>query len=341
MLWANYFQVNVKPAVFYKYTLEVAHVSRESENPEIAKAKSKARDIRGRKLYLAIREALNQLTMNDKKVVLATEFKSQLIALQKLQLEHNPLRIRLPMDGSATNADIIDITFHGPTEAPIGDLLSYIKTMADDPGDHVFPRFPDAVDALNVVFGYGPRTKLDQVSAVGSARFFPFGPDQTIQDLTINNHALIAARGFFQSARLATGRLLLNVNVTHGVFKLSGSLLEICKTNRLFVEPQDDWQTRRLRAFAKFLPKTRAWVTYTLDDGKKIRKSRAIHSLAAPWDYKKTGGSHPPRFTPGYQFVGPKQVEFWLEGDNGGRYITVFNYFKQSKFGFGSEYGTV
>lgn len=332
MLWANYFRVNVKPGVFYNYILEVVQVSTESEGAESSKGKGKSQtsDIKGRKLYQAIREALNQLCMNDKSLVVASEYKSHIVTLQKLKLEHNPLRIRLPVDGSATNADILEVTFHGPTESPVNDLLKYLDSMTDGPGDHVYPRYPDAIDALNIILGNGPRSKLDTISAIGSSRFFPFGQGETIQTLFDDYHTLVAARGFFQSARLGTGRLLLNVNATHGVFKMSGKLDELFQQAQLGAAKIGDQKLLKpLKAFAKFLPKTRVWVTYTIN-GKNIRKSRGIHSLVTPWDLSKRGGPNAPKLASGYAFPGPRQLEFWLDEKNKPRYISVYNYYLES-----------
>ncbi|OAQ57516.1 hypothetical protein VFPFJ_11746 [Purpureocillium lilacinum] len=81
------------------------------------------------------------------------------------------------------------------------------------------------MDALNVVFGYGPRSNLDQISAIGSERYFPFGAGKAIANVFHDGRALIASRGFVHSARLGTGRLLLNVNVTHGIFRPSGKVV--------------------------------------------------------------------------------------------------------------------
>ncbi|XP_044715133.1 argonaute linker 1 domain-containing protein [Hirsutella rhossiliensis] len=188
-LWSNYFNVTFKPMVLYKYTFEFVQAA--------------SREVKGRKLYFAVRELLATLKAADKTLVLATEYKSQLVSLQKLKLAENPVRFRLAVETSGDKWDVIEATIHGPTEAPLDALLKY---------------YPDVVDALNVILGHGPRSKLHDISAVGSARFFPFGKDEAATNLFQDFHQLIAARGFFQSARLGTGRLLLNANVSHGVF---------------------------------------------------------------------------------------------------------------------------
>ncbi|XP_044720121.1 piwi domain-containing protein [Hirsutella rhossiliensis] len=313
-LWSNYFNVNFKPMVLYKYTFEFVQVGSETSSGEPSQsAKAASREVKGRKLYFAVRELLATLKAADKTLVLATEYKSQLVSLQKLKLAENPLRFRLAVETSGDNWDVIEATIHGPTEAPLDALLKYVGSMSEGPVDGLFPKYPDVVDALNVVLGHGPRSKLHDISAVGSARFFPFGRDEAATDLFQDWHQLIAARGFFQSARLGTGRLLLNANVSHGVFRAAGRLADLF--DRFQIRPTqafDNQAMRKIKAFAKFMPKTRVWAEITLSTGE-----------AKPADGK------PLKFAPNYEYPGPKQVQFFLnDGKGGGQYISVFDYFK-------------
>lgn len=350
VLWANYFRVNVNPGVFYRYNLTVAQLpSKEDKQAESSKEGGKSRskgkpkgepkdkDVRGRKLYFVIKAVMSELWKKDETLVAATEFKSQLITLKPLQLEHNPMRVQVPKAPDSDIIDTFDVTFHGPVEALVDDLKKYLTSMEDKTNSLVFPRFPEVVDALNVIFGYGPRWKLDEVSAVGSSRFFPFGDDKVIKDLQHNWHALVAARGYFQSSRLGTGRLLLNTNITHGIFKVSGKLSEIFDNLEIRAVPRNDGRgMRKLNAFSKFLPKTRVWVTMKLANGKEVRRSKAIHSLATESEVRRRAqGPDKPQFTPGWEFAGPKNVQFLLDdGDGRPQWTTVANYCKQSEYSF-------
>ncbi|XP_044720104.1 piwi domain-containing protein [Hirsutella rhossiliensis] len=313
-LWSNYFNVTFKPMVLYKYTFEFVQVGSETSSGEPSKSsKAASREVKGRKLYFAVRELLATLKAADKTLVLATEYKSQLVSLQKLKLAENPVRFRLAVETSGDKWDVIEATIHGPTEAPLDALLKYVGTMSEGPVDGLFPKYPDVVDALNVILGHGPRSKLHDISAVGSARFFPFGKDEAATNLFQDFHQLIAARGFFQSARLGTGRLLLNANVSHGVFRAAGRLADLF--DRFQIRPTqalDNQAMRKIKAFAKFMPKTRVWAEITLSTGE-----------AKPSDGK------PLKFAPNYEYPGPKQVQFFLnDGKGGGQYISVFDYFK-------------
>lgn len=86
---------------------------------------------------------------------------------------------------------------------------------------------------------------------------------------------------------------------------------------------------RKLKAFAKFLPKTRAWVDVKLANGKEIRRNKVIDGLAVSGSIHR-GAPHPPKFQPGYEFGGPKNVSFWKDSEQGGRYVKVFDYFQES-----------
>lgn len=340
-LWANYYQVITKIPVLYKYTMDIAQVATEPESYQSEKkgkpkgqAKAQSREVKGRKLYSVIKEALKELSKNDSSLVLATEFKSQLVSLRKLEFDNNPLRLSVVSEANPDKTDLFDITFHGPAETRVGDMSKYIESTSDTLEPHTFPRFPDVIDALNVIFGYGPRTRLGDVSAVGSSRFFPFKNGGITTDMTFMGRPLVAARGFFQSARLGTGRLLLNANVTHGVFKIHGKVDEIFRNMEVrAVQRQDRYGMSKLRLMDKFLPKTRVWVTMKLSNGKEVRRPKAIHSLAKASEIKRSkAGINSPKFQPDWEFAGPQNVSFYLEVEGkGGKYISVSDYYKQSR----------
>lgn len=358
VLWANYFKVNVTRDSFFKYTIEVKKKVTKSAAPKKGskrggKASSRPapdtegtqeteQEVRGRELFLVIKAMLAKLLEQDKSFVAASEFKSQIITLKKINLPENPIIIQIPKDeGDDEVLETYRVHVHGPTEIDVGSMMKYLTSSADEPvtnEDVAFPRFPEAIDALNTILGHGPRSDFDRTGTIGSHRFFPFGDDKVIERLTHNWHALSAARGYFQSTRLGTGRLLVNVNVTHGVFRLSGSLTDILDNLGLRAAPKTDYQAmKKLRAFAKFLPKARAWRTMILSTGKTIRRSKAIQGLATAGDVfrKGRGVDKPPKFDRDWEFAGPKNVQFWQNTDGGGgRYISVFDYFKESKHSF-------
>ncbi|KAL7907166.1 ribonuclease H-like domain-containing protein [Trichoderma velutinum] len=355
VLWANYFKVNVTRDSFFKYTIEVkkkinksaapkkaskrggkaSRPARTTEGPEEAE---QTKEVRGRELFLVIKATLAKLLEQDKTFVAASEFKSQIITLKEVNLPENPIIIQIPRDeGDDDVLETYSVHVHGPSEIDVGSMKKYLMSSADEPvtnEDVAFPRFPEAVDALNTILGHGPRSDFDKTGTIGSHRFFPFGDDKVIEKLTHNWHALSAARGYFQSTRLGTGRILLNVNVTHGVFRLSGPLTELFSNLGLRVAPRTNFQAMKmLRAFGKFLPKARAWRTMILSTGKKVRRSKTIQGFGTASDVSRKGRgiANPPKFDRDWEFAGPKNVQFWQNTDGGGgRYITVFDYYKQT-----------
>lgn len=338
VLWTNYFKVNLKFDAFYKYSMKAKKVSApRPESKKGGKAGAGEKEIKGREMFFVVKAVLAKLLEEDKTIVVATEFKDKLITPKQLNLVANPITVEVPRSEGSDDMDTYSVQIHGPTEIRVDDVRQYLTSMADGPAGAdamSFPRFPDISDALNVILGHKPRSDHIKTAAIGSSRFFPFGDDKVIQTLTQNWRALAAARGYFQSARLATGRVLVNANVTHGVFRISGRMTEILDSLQVrAVSKSEGMEMRKLRAFGKFLPKTRVWYSFKLANGKSVRRTKAIRGLANSSELFRKGKSmaHPPKFDANWEFGGPKNVQFWIDSGKGGRYITVFDYYKQSK----------
>ncbi|KAK2770403.1 piwi domain-containing protein [Colletotrichum kahawae] len=325
-------RINSCPGTHYRYNLEV----RKGENADApaadpkGKPKGKAQagggglggsngpptSVPKRKLKFILQHALAELQRLEPKAVLATEFKSQFVSHNKLQLEKNPIVVRLKNE-SATREELYNVKIVGETEAPLAAMAQYLRDMVDpsDPDNAHFPRFETSVDALNVVLGHSPRAN-DEVAAVGKGRFFPSGPGATSARLG-QQGPLTAIRGFFQSVRLATGRALLNVNVTHGVFKTSVLVSDLCRWSGVDkfgtgnINAHDTAHTR-LRGLSKFLAKTRVTVRFRTTDGKDVVAKKAIHSLACRRDLDSNVV-----FSQGFVYGGPQEVRFQLNPAEG------------------------
>lgn len=331
ILWANYFPVHVKAEYIYKYELEFKEEGREDSKK--GKEPGGSKDIRGRKLHLAVQQVLRELASQNKKIALASQFKNQIVSSEKLEMASNPLSIQIPPESEDQTPDTLSVTIRGPVEIRVADLVSYTRSMDDHGERTTYPKFPEVIDALDIILGHNARSKLGQVTSVGSSRLFPFGKDKATASLMQNYRALIAARGFFQSARIGTGRLLLNTNITHGVFRVSGKLNEIM--NNLQIQPvsQDNYRLKKLvGAFAKFLPKTRVWATFSVANGTKARRSKALNGMVNRLTGTMAEGPNRPQIEPGWEYPGPKNIKFWLTDDDGSRYITVHDYYKKSRF---------
>lgn len=327
-VWANYFKVNVNAPVLWKYTVNIQERARGNEA-----GSGTLKDVKGRKLILVMERVYNHFADAPTTKALATEYKSQLISLTKLVVDTQPLIIELPRD-SATENDVFEVTLHGPFELHMEALASYLKTQERGHEDHLFPKFPDEIDALNTIVGTRPRGLFDDISVVGSARYFPFGasaPGDFQCSFIRHGRPLLASRGFFQSTRISTGRLLLNTNVTCGVFRTHGKLDGIFE--QLGWKLNDAYGARSVRNGASVLNRARVEVTFQDSKGTKIKRKKVIHSLVTPKSIR-TRGDRAPKFgdcgRDGYANV--KQISFWLEETPGkGRYVTVEQHFKNSK----------
>ncbi len=322
ILWANYFKLNIAAKELFKYAVEVTPVKKEGTKPQPRAAK-------GRKLHTIVKTALQQVGQG---VPLVSEFKSQVVSLRQLSLpKDDTVTIKYDVENKD---DEYTVKFNGPEYIDLSQLLNYLSTMQDPTGDTSFPKFETTIDAVSVIVGHSAR-ESDLVASIGRSRHFPLNRDDQRFSLGPTDYNTLI-RGYFQSARPATGRLLLNTNVSHGVFRVGGPITDVM---REFDLRNDE----SLRALHKCLARLRARVTYLADSsppGKKGKKQpeatarvgeKAISGLATRFD---GSGDHRPRVSS--SGAGPQDVQFWLRapapaGLQADAYITVFDYFQKSK----------
>ncbi len=100
--------------------------------------------MKGRQLEEVIGRAIQQLQEQGDNVVIATEYKSQLISLRHLKLPANSIvRVCLAFVPNALSP-VYNVRFSGPDPIDVGPLLSWLDTMKD-PGDITdvrYPKFP-------------------------------------------------------------------------------------------------------------------------------------------------------------------------------------------------------
>ncbi|KAI3545869.1 piwi domain-containing protein [Colletotrichum filicis] len=343
ILWANYFHLTVNPDAVWRYNLEVRKgETKEKESTPKGKGKGKEKaqpggggsssggggsdgppsSIPARKLKIILQAALEELKKLEPNAILATEFKSQLISLKKLKLAVNPIKVILRQENSDRSESYL-VKIVGETAAPLKEMKEYLQTMIDksDPDEANFPRFAASVDALGVILGYTAR-KNDQVTAIGKGRFFPWGQGSTSHQLG-QQDPLTAIRGYFQSVKLGTGSMLLNVNVTHGVFKMPVSIRDLCLWSQVDVfqrSPADATRNiTRLRALSKFLARTRVEIKFKDAKGQEITRKKTVLGLAYRGDLRSNDAS----IADPWHYGGPRQVSFRMEPADGQR--TVMN----------------
>jgi hypothetical protein len=241
-LWANYFKLNTKPQSIYKYSLTVTyHLDAAEQDAQKERAKRENREFKpkvakGTKLQRIITDALAQL----RNARAATEFKAQVISLTQLELPtSNVVRVAYK-EPTRHRDETWDVCFSKPIPTRLDSLVDYIGTMQDASGDAYFPKFPEELDVLGVIIGH--TCKADpRVVSVGRGRIF--GPHIVEQKTPMSDGSpLSILRGHFLSIRPATGRLLLHVNVTHGIFRTDREQLQGLFQRRN-IEMRDDFQS--------------------------------------------------------------------------------------------------
>ncbi|KAF6840259.1 RNA interference and gene silencing protein [Colletotrichum plurivorum] len=323
LLWANYFRLAVRAKVIYRYNIEVRKGDKEEAEESDPKGKGKERGdgpaalIPLRKLKAIVKLALAELQKQEPNAFLATEFKSQLISTLKLNLAKNPFVVNFVPELS-TREEPYSVKIVGETEVPLEAMAKYLQTMVDtsDPDESHFPRFETSLDALGVVLGFTSRQN-ESVTAIGKGRFFPWGRDGVSEPLGFQNK-LSAIRGYFQSVRLGTGRVLLNVNVVHGVFKTPVLVSDLCRWAGVNVFGTGNpaavaSANAKLRSLSKFLARTR--VTFQFKDSKNnlITTKKIMIGLAGKKEINDPGTS----FARDFAWGGPREVSFRMKPEEG------------------------
>ncbi|ORY62567.1 uncharacterized protein BCR38DRAFT_345772 [Pseudomassariella vexata] len=263
ILWANYVQLGIESQDLFKYTVKATKVfdddkenadskgkaikdSKDPKKGDDSKSRPKGLEPKGRKLHRIIQLALNQIS---NAIPVVSEFKSQVVSLKPLQLpEDMTITVQYTDEGRDSTYNVV---FSKPSVVKLDELIGYLNSMEDPTGNTSFPKFETVVDALGVILGHTPRANA-QVGSLGSSRHFPLnlGESSNLGPSAFNS----VIRGYFQSVRPATGRFLLNINVSHGVFRFSGPVTELMKNYDL----NDDGQ---LKDLSQALGMLRAHVT--------------------------------------------------------------------------------
>ncbi|KAI0813140.1 ribonuclease H-like domain-containing protein [Xylaria sp. FL0064] len=323
-LWANYFKLNVSAEVpLLKYSLKVQEKKSETKDKQTpAISQRKPREAKGRKLHTIIKSALDQVAGS---ITFATEFKDQVISLEPFTLpESRTVTVEYRAEGKD---DDYKVTFDGPTTINLPDLFKYLRTMQDPAGDDSFPKFPDAIDAISIITGFYARGHQN-ISALGRSRYFPLTLTGEQFELGTPDFNRII-RGYFQSARAATGRLILNANVAHGVFRPHGLVTELMdQFARQYDNPYPlmHKSLARLRCLCK-----------VLSDDKDPKKFRTYQKLICGLADRSVGtGDNQPKVR---QFgAAPQDVQFYLRapapaGLQSNAYCSVAKYYEK-RYGY-------
>lgn len=313
-LWANSFTAQLKSKNdLWGCNIEVEKKPRQPSPSDTGKPKKEpaARAVRGPELAAVIAEALRQIQLLNPKTALASEFKSRLIATQKVVLPDDSLEVTL-------DRDTYKVSLVGGQSITVDALLRYLQDMND--GDMHYPKFEDTVNALNIILGHTARSDA-AVSAIGSNRFFNTGVMADTHERHHLFHGLLGiCRGYFQSLRLSTGRLLLNTNATYGVFRLEGEL------SKYFSDAQIDRRRpdRTFHSMARLLIKARVECRFRNDAQEEGTQRKTIMGI---FTGDKVADENV-RIVSDGNIPGPGQVQFY----NGTEFISVMDHYQNSKW---------
>ncbi|KAJ5934824.1 hypothetical protein N7466_004371 [Penicillium verhagenii] len=210
--------------------------------------------------------------------------------------------------------------FSNGTEVNSKKLLAELK---DSTLGYPLLKEADTIRAINIMLTRLPhQDKGIVITGKGRQKFFRI--DGKKQSCSLGG-GLEVLRGVFVSARLGADKMLLNMNVNHGIFfqpttmaELTDAFLECFGEDR----PLYNRYIRGLRVEVSHLPKE------LNEQGVNGWRQKSIWGVAQPEDGKKS--EHRPKV----DRIGssPPHVQFWEnERDGkGGKYITVKDYFKKA-----------
>lgn len=287
VLWANYFELIPAPdMVLYRYHVAV--------QPSAV----------GKKLSQIIRLLLESPELAEFREDIVTDSKSTIISRRRLTTAPMESAINYRAEGEdepRANAPTYRLRVDETGTLTISQLTEFLTSTGG--GSAYADKLP-ALQALNIFLSHYARSS-PAVATIGSSKSFLLDQSAPKWDL---GAGLTAIRGFFSSVRVATCRILVNVNVSHAAF------YDAVRLDQLIQKYGSTHGQNRFK-LESFLKRVRVRVTHLADKknkaGEAIPRVRTIFGL--PNRNDGHGLDHPPRV----QGVGPKDVEFYLNDVSG------------------------
>ncbi|RYP01251.1 hypothetical protein DL764_006254 [Monosporascus ibericus] len=326
-LWANYVDMNIndKNLRLYRYAIAV--------EPSAV----------GKKLERIVWLLLHATKLSQHKGDIVSDFKATLISRKDLgelaKYTYNVPYFSELEDTPSEAAKRYNVRLDLQYALPISDLGRY---MTSQDSTKAYPRKLEMIQSLNIFLNHYTKVTKSLIS-VGSNRTFPLSADtDNMRELGVGIRAL---KGFFASARIATNRLLVNVNVSHSAFFKSIPLTELLRLFKdRFLKDNPRKGDEMLFALHYFLEGISIRTTHRRQNGGPNEEIKTISGLATQGDGKdldKQPGI-PAQFLPKVEKLGAnsQSVSFWMDPkpditqskrssvEPGGRHITVFEYFQ-------------
>ena len=260
----------------------------------------------GKKLRRIINLILEQSPLRERKNDIVTDFKDNLVSRTEItpeEIEKLPRSIQYlaeDEDEPRPRAPSYSYRFSATGTLTISELTEFLTSTNPNA---VFDKGP-ITQALNIFLGHYAKASK-QHTTIGANKSYSL----TQSEVTTGNlgGGLTALRGFFSSIRVATTRILVNVNMSHAPFYNAVTLVQ---TMGDFGRAYGQNKAK----LALFLKGVRVKTTHlkvkTNKAGVEIPRIKTIFGLANKGDGYSL--EHPPRIS--NRYGGPKEVEFWLDG---------------------------
>lgn len=337
ILWANYFHLKFQGSKLHKYNISIY------DPKKVSKDKKDDGKVTGRKAMDIFQVILQQVSRDNGKILFATDFKQKIVTTAPFNLL--PTTVIYPV-GQGARSHKYDLTIsHQPLD--VEDLLRFLNNQAQTPrllpnpnpnsNANGFPFYQDIIDAIGTITGHTSRGSGDIIT-VGRSRFFS-KTNESLQQMIGSPNLLQILKGFSQSVRPATGRLLLNVSVTHGVFRCPGNISSLLKS-------LGGYERKNLQKLGRIVSRARVQYRVPVKGPQQPPwKVVTIAGLARNTD-KCDGQSKHPKFKTSNisGFFTASDVEFHLKKPTKGvvptrpapglewdKYYTVFEYYSKSK----------
>ncbi|KAI1906889.1 hypothetical protein LOZ65_006818 [Ophidiomyces ophidiicola] len=257
-------------------------------------------DAAGRKRSRVMQLLLQSTELAPHQGSLATDFRSTLVSKTKFSRDENIIEVHYRSEGEdepAATATAYKVRVLYTKSLSIGELTNYLNST--DLGQS-FVAKQELTQALNIFLNHYAKS-ADNLATIGSAKSFSLHENAARGDL---GAGLEVIRGFFSSVRIATCRILVNINVSYGAFYHAGPLPALMSS----------YGVRNAIALEKFLKLVRIQTTHMPEKRNRanevIPRVKTIFGLARIDD--GLGMAHPPRVR--QHGAGAKDVEFWLDG---------------------------
>lgn len=298
VLFANYFHLKPKNGiVLYRYHVDVS--------PPAS----------GKKLGQIVHCLLEHDDIAEWRGDTVTDFRSTIIACREIKDMKEKYDVQYRSEGemvaqAQAPSYLIRITASG--SLLLDELVDYL--CSTNTSGLPYQSKAEVLQALNIFLSYYAKSSAG-IATIGAGRSY----NVSARDSADLGSGLKAIRGFFSSVRTGTTRLLVNVNVSNGVFYNSGSLIKLI-----------DKFGKENPKLGTFLKKLRIHTSHN----KPPKRARTIFGLATPQDGQTD--THKPRVN----LVGASASEarFFLQEKDGdgnpqgpGKYVSVEEFFLKTR----------